>query len=98
MCRSLFCPLCVSDTHHLFCLSFPLLHRPIYTGFFFKIWDQLFNTQNPGPCTCAQCRPKRTLKDWEAVVRPDYSVLLSPAWWLSTDTNSLLKSGSGKLE
>ncbi len=68
--------------------------RPIYTGFFFKIWDQLFGTENPGGCNCAQCRPVRTVQEWEATVKPDYSVLLSPEWWLSTDSRKLLVTKS----
>jgi hypothetical protein len=69
--------------------------RPIYTGFFFKIWDQLFFTEYQSACSCAQCRPKRTHQEWDAVVKPDYSVLMSPAWWLSSDSRTLI---TGKLE
>ena len=61
--------------------------RPIYTGFFFKLWDQLFDTNSPNPCACVECRPKRTLEEWKNEKKYDYSVLLSPKWWFTSDTN-----------
>lgn len=65
----------------------PLLSsRPIFTGFFFKIWDQLFNTGYPEGCQCHLCRPARSRQMWEETVKPDYSVLLSPKWWLHSST------------
>ncbi len=60
--------------------------RAIYTGFFFKAWDALFGTGLDDPCTCFKCRPARTLQMWKDTVRPDYSVLLSPKWWLSSSS------------
>lgn len=58
--------------------------RPIFTGFFFKIWDQVFSTEYPDKkCECFKCREPRPLSQWEAVEKPDYSVLLSPKWWLT---------------
>lgn len=59
--------------------------RPIYTGFFFKIWDNVFDTTYPdGKCACFMCRPKRTESEWQKTEKPDYSVLLSPHWWLTS--------------
>ena len=58
--------------------------RPIYTGFFFKLWDNVFGTNYPGKCACYQCRPKRSIQEWLKIEKPDYSVLLSPAWWISS--------------
>jgi len=57
---------------------------PIYTGFFFKIWDQLFNTGAPGKCTCVDCRPRdeRSLQAYVKEPKPDYAVLLRLDWWL----------------
>lgn len=66
-------------------ILFPLC-RPIYTGFFFKCWDQLFDTGYSDPCQCYHCRPPRTRQMWEETVKPDYSVLLSPKWWLHSST------------
>lgn len=60
------------------------MHRPIYTGFFFKLWDQLFDTTLSDPCTCFHCRPARSLQQWQDTPKPDYSVLLSAKWWLAS--------------
>jgi hypothetical protein len=59
-------------------------NRPIYCGFFFKLWDALFGTQYEGACACCECRPKRSVQEWEAIEKPDYSVLLSAGWWLTS--------------
>jgi hypothetical protein len=58
--------------------------RPIYTGFFFKLWDHVFGTTYPGNCSCYQCRPRRSQDERAKVKKPDYSVLLSPTWWVSS--------------
>ncbi len=70
---------------------------PIYTGFFFKIWDQLFGTNYKGACDCFVCREanpstRRSLADWDKAKQniPDYSVLLSAKWWMTSDTRDLL--------
>lgn len=75
--------------HHYIHHAISAKGRPIYTGFFFKIWDQLFNSNYDGKCSCVKCRPVRTLQQWEKVVKPDYSVLLSPSWWLSSESKTL---------
>lgn len=67
---------------------FVIYLRPIYTGFFFKIWDHIFGTVLSDPCTCFDCRPARSLKMWEDIVKPDYSVLLSPKWWLVSNSTA----------
>jgi hypothetical protein len=72
--------------------------RAIYTGFFFKLWDNVFQTLNPNPCSCVECRPKRTLEEFAKITIPDYSVLLSVNWWISTDSNALGNSPSLKDE
>ena len=59
-------------------------HRPIYTGFFIKLWDYLFQT-TLDKCTCVECRPKRTAKEFSAVEKPDYSILLCPSYWLKDE-------------
>lgn len=66
--------------------------KPAHTGFFFKLWDQLVGADltaelaKEGKCTCAKCarqRGERTVEAWNAVEKPDYSILLEPKFWLS---------------
>ena len=71
-----------ADYHHAYSGG----SSPIYTGFFFKLWDQLVGTVAKGPCKCSRCevdRGARSLALWEKLERPDYSVLLSPTWWVT---------------
>ncbi len=66
------------------------LDRPMHTGFFFKIWDKLFRSTYPdegapAACLCSACcdaRGERTEEAWARVLRPDYSVLLRPSFWI----------------
>lgn len=66
-------------------------NKPIHTGFFFKIWDQLAGSlykAGPDTCICAKCstaRGERSREAFEAVKKPDYSVLLDPAFWWNGD-------------
>ena len=63
----------------------PTLRHRYHTGFFFKLWDQLADTEYTGKCTCAKCDREagnRTVEAWNSVEKPDYGVLLSPAFWL----------------
>src|SRR5581483_12013163 len=63
------------------------LHKPLHTGFFFKIWDRIAGslyTAGPEECLCARCstaRGERTREAFDAVEKPDYSVLLRPSFW-----------------
>lgn len=60
--------------------------KPFYTGFFFKIWDRIFGTAYEGACRCVRCEQaagRRTRAQYAKVVKPDYSVLLRPAFWMS---------------
>ena len=66
--------------HH----AISIKNKPLHTGFFFKIWDQLFGSVHKGKCGCAKCcieAGQRTREAFEAVEKPDYSVLLSPVMW-----------------
>ncbi len=64
------------------------LHKPMHTGFFFKIWDQIAGSiyeAGPDTCLCARCsvaRGERTKEAFLAIDKPDYSPLLRPAFWL----------------
>ena len=80
-------PIFNTSYHHYIHHAVSARGRPIFTGFFFKIWDQLFFTTEANvdrKCTCVECRPKRSDVEWKKVLKPDYSVLLSPAWWMSS--------------
>ena len=63
------------------------LNKPMHTGFFFKVWDQLAGSEykaGPAECLCAKCcraRGERTREAFEKIEKPDYSVLLSPSYW-----------------
>jgi len=63
------------------------LNKPMHTGFFFKLWDQIAGSvykAGPEACLCASCstaRGERTREAFDAVEKPDYSVLLSPSFW-----------------
>lgn len=64
------------------------VNKPLHTGFFFKLWDKLAgSTYEAGPaeCLCAGCcraRGERSREVFERIEKPDYSVLLSPSFWL----------------
>ena len=84
--------------HHYIHHAISAKNRAIYTGFFFKLWDHVFGTVNPNPCSCFECRPKRSLEEFKLVKKPDYSVLLSPNWWMTSDAGSLGSTPSTKDE
>jgi lathosterol oxidase len=61
--------------------------KPYHTGFFFKLWDQMFDSTYKGDCFCVKCesaKGKRSYEKWleSAAEKPDYSVLLSPSFWI----------------
>jgi Delta7-sterol 5-desaturase len=61
------------------------LHKPLHTGFFFKLWDQIFGSTYEGACVCAKCcvaRGERSAAAWARLEKPDYSPLLRPGFWL----------------
>ena len=72
--------------HH----ALSIKNKPFYTGFFFKIWDQIFGTVYQGPCKCVRCEQdagRRTREQFAKVAKPDYSVLLQPAFWSNGNAN-----------
>lgn len=73
--------------HHYSHHAVSVIGKPVYTGFFFKLWDQLFGTEATTPCQCVECRPKRTKEEWKATIKPDYSILLNVGWWLKCHEN-----------
>jgi sterol desaturase/sphingolipid hydroxylase (fatty acid hydroxylase superfamily) len=57
---------------------------PYYTGFFFKLWDNLAGTVQTEPCVCSRCQVaagKRDAKAWKKLRKPDYSALLTLRYW-----------------
>merc|ERR1719231_222346 len=68
--------------HH----AISIKNKPYHTGFFFKCWDQMFGTVYDGTtCVCAEDQIKqglRTKAEFAKVEVPDYSILLSPSFWL----------------
>mmetsp|Transcript_1075 Transcript_1075/g.1371 ORF Transcript_1075/g.1371 Transcript_1075/m.1371 type:complete len:286 (+) Transcript_1075:2-859(+) len=62
-------------------------NKAIRTGFFFKIWDNLFGSIYKEPCFCVRCQHqlgKRTLEEFKSVTLPDYSILLKPSFWMTS--------------
>ena len=59
-----------------------------YTGFFFKIWDQLAGSVYPNECFCVRCeqkKGKRSRELFEKTVIPDYSCLCRPSFYFTKD-------------
>ena len=59
---------------------------PSLQGFFFKLWDRLAGSVPPAgkPCVCSRCEEaagRRSQRLFDALEKPDYSPLLSPAFW-----------------
>jgi lathosterol oxidase len=76
-----------SSYEHYFHHAFSIGGKPIYTGFFFKAWDQLFGSVPDANtvCVCSRCELKkgnRSEKKWFEVKKPDYSILLKPTFWM----------------
>mmetsp|Transcript_660 Transcript_660/g.792 ORF Transcript_660/g.792 Transcript_660/m.792 type:complete len:305 (-) Transcript_660:137-1051(-) len=70
--------------HH----SRSIKNKAIRTGFFFKIWDNIFGSVQKDACICVRCQHaagKRTEKEFATVKIPDYSVLLKPSFWFTTN-------------
>lgn len=64
------------------------MNTPYHCGFFFKIWDNLFQCVYPEEkCFCAECsraKGERTMETYKQIKVPDYSQLFSPKTWLSS--------------
>eukprot|EP00657_Telonema_sp_P-1_P009913 TRINITY_DN417_c0_g1_i1.p1 TRINITY_DN417_c0_g1~~TRINITY_DN417_c0_g1_i1.p1 ORF type:complete len:167 (-),score=62.68 TRINITY_DN417_c0_g1_i1:236-736(-) len=64
------------------------MNKPYHTGFFLKCWDQMAGSIYKGtqvvPAVVQQQQGLRSKEEWEKVKKtiPDYSVLLSPSFWI----------------
>lgn len=78
-------PVCNTAYQHYYHHAQSHMNKAMYTGFFFKIWDQLFGTVSSLPCVCAKCeasRGNRSKELWAKVPKPDYSPLLKMSFWM----------------
>ena len=79
--------------HHLH-HRLSIKNKAIRTGFFLKIWDDMFGSIYKSDCLCVRCQHeqgKRTLDEFKKVHIPDYSILLSPSFWLQSKGEHKLK-------
>jgi len=64
-----------------------VMNKPYHCGFFFKIWDNMFDcVYPPEKCFCAECsrsKGERTLEAFEKVTVPNYADLFAPKIWLA---------------
>ncbi|CAM9441127.1 unnamed protein product, partial [Chrysoparadoxa australica] len=70
--------------HHYLHHAKSVVFKPYHTGFYFKIWDQLFGSVYKGQCICAACERKagrRSKEEYAKVHKPNYSVLLQSSFW-----------------
>jgi len=74
-------------------------NKPYHTGFFFKIWDQMFGSIYEGDVVISAMEARkqglRTREAFDAIEKPDYSPLLSPSFWLKgevEDTPAMAES------
>lgn len=77
-------PIINSSFQHYLHHAKSTLRKPYHTGFFFKIWDQIFGSMYKDQCLCAKCcveRGERTEEAWAALPKPDYSPLLTWSFW-----------------
>jgi len=80
-------PIINTSFQHYLHHAVSVLHKPYHTGFYFKVWDQIFGSTYPSECLCSKCARtagKRTKEIYQKIDKPDYSVLLSPSFWLTS--------------
>ena len=71
-------PIINTSYHHYIHHAKSIANKPYYTGFFFKIWDNLFQSVYSGPCQCTYCtEDTRTKEMYNKYIqdKPHYSKL-----------------------
>ncbi|CAF0805707.1 unnamed protein product [Didymodactylos carnosus] len=77
-------PIINTSFQHYLHHAVSIKNKPYHTGFFFKLWDQLFGSIYDQKCFCVKCEVKngnRTHEQYLKVDKPDYSVLLNINFW-----------------
>ena len=70
--------------HHYIHHARSTFQKPYHTGFFIKLWDQMFDSTYGSECLCSKCACERGERSVEAFLKvevPNYSVLLQPSFW-----------------
>jgi Delta7-sterol 5-desaturase len=81
--------LILTSYHHYLHHAKSIIHKPLYNGQLFQIWDQLFDSVDTSPrsqCLCSRCareRGERTYEQWLAIEKPNYFPLFTLNFWLS---------------
>jgi lathosterol oxidase len=82
-------PIVNTSFQHYLHHSLSVIDRPLHTGFFVKLWDNLFGSvfdkMQPDVCLCAKCcrnRNERSREAFDNIQKPDYTVLFQPSFWL----------------
>eukprot|EP00928_Gymnodinium_smaydae_P079654 TRINITY_DN63523_c0_g1_i1.p1 TRINITY_DN63523_c0_g1~~TRINITY_DN63523_c0_g1_i1.p1 ORF type:complete len:318 (+),score=76.13 TRINITY_DN63523_c0_g1_i1:78-956(+) len=64
-----------------------VMKKPFFNGFYIRLWDNMMGSVYPEEkCFCSKCaraKGERSKEAWEKVIKPDYSVLLKPSFWIS---------------
>jgi len=78
-------PIVNSSYHHYLHHAKSGATSPYHTGFFLKIWDDLNDTVWKKDCFCVKCQRangERTKEVWEKTLKPDYTILFQPSFWI----------------
>mmetsp|Transcript_17241 Transcript_17241/g.25772 ORF Transcript_17241/g.25772 Transcript_17241/m.25772 type:complete len:300 (-) Transcript_17241:144-1043(-) len=81
----------LTSYHHYLHHAKSTIFRPIYNGQLLQVWDQLLGATYSGACLCSRCARQsgeRSIDKWNKTQKPDYSVLLSMSFWLTSYRSS----------
>jgi len=77
--------------HH----ALSIMNKPYHCGFYLKCWDKIMGSilerEKCGCSKCARARGERNFEAWQKIVKPDYSPLLSPSFWLFGGATAVAK-------